>query len=68
MKEQEIIKLFLGHGFQITKETLPLVSENTKDIINKLEKLTPRPFIITKKTYWINFFIQTKRKKAYNNR
>jgi len=49
MKEQEIIKLFLGHGFQITKETLPLVSENTKDIINKLEKLTPRPFIITKK-------------------
>ncbi len=49
MKEQKIIKLFLGHGFQITKETLPLVSENTKDIINKLEKLTPRPFIITKK-------------------
>lgn len=26
-----------------------MVSENTKDIINKLEKLTPRPFIITKK-------------------
>ena len=49
MKEQEIIKMFLKHGFQITKDTLPLVSENTGNIINKLEKLKPRPFIITKK-------------------
>ena len=37
MKEQEIIKMFLKHGFQITKDTLPLVSENTGNIINKLE-------------------------------
>ncbi len=49
MNEKETVKKFLEHGFQITNDTIPLVSKNTDIIIKKLENLKPRPFIVTKK-------------------
>lgn len=47
MNEEEIVKLFLKNGFQISKSALGLVSEDQKTIISSLKKMDPRPFIIT---------------------
>lgn len=47
MNEEEIVKLFLKNGFQISKNALGLVSEDQKTIISNLKKMDPRPFIIT---------------------
>ncbi len=48
MDEKKIVKLFLENGFQISANTLSLVKENPIEIINKLKKTKPRPFIVTK--------------------
>ena len=45
--EEEDIRLFLKSGYQISKTALPLVLSNTEEIISGVEKLKPRPFIIT---------------------
>ncbi len=47
MEEKEVIKLFLDRGFQISKEALPLVIEDPEIILNGLNTLQPRPFIVT---------------------
>lgn len=47
MNEEEIVRLFLKNGFQISKSALGLVSEDQKTIISSLKKMNPRPFIIT---------------------
>ena len=47
--EEEVIRLFLKNGFQISKKALPLILSQPKEIIFKVEKLKPRPFIITEK-------------------
>jgi len=49
MNDHDIIKEFLNHGFQITSDVIPIVSKNPNIIIKELEKLKPRPFIVTKK-------------------
>jgi len=48
MNDHDIIKEFLNHGFQITSDVIPIVSKNPNIIIKELEKLKPRPFIVTK--------------------
>jgi len=48
MDEEEVVRLFLKDGFQISKDALGLVPEDTKTIISNLKKIKPRPFIITK--------------------
>jgi len=47
MNEEEIIRLFLKNGFQISKIALKLASDNPQKIISELKKIKPRPFIIT---------------------
>ena len=48
MDEKEIVKLFLGHGFQLSETALPLIKENPQKILSQINTLKPRPFIITK--------------------
>jgi len=47
--EEEVVKLFLKNGYQISKSSLPLVLANPEEIISGLKKLKPRPFLITEK-------------------
>lgn len=47
--EEEVIRLFLKNGYQISKTALPLVLPNPEEIISRLKKLKPRPFVITEK-------------------
>lgn len=47
MDDRETIKLFLEKGFQISKDVLPLVISEPNFIIDEINKLNPRPFIIT---------------------
>jgi DNA polymerase II small subunit/DNA polymerase delta subunit B len=47
MEKEEVIRRFLKNGFQLSKSALPLVLSNTEQIINRLKKLKPRPFIVT---------------------
>jgi len=47
MNEEEIVRLFLENGFQISKGALGLVPEDPKKIISHFKKTSPRPFIIT---------------------
>lgn len=49
MDEQEIVRLFLKEGFQISNNALPLVLENPEKILSELKKLKPRPFVISEK-------------------
>jgi len=49
MGEEEVVRLFLKNGYQLSKAALPLVLSNPEQIISKLKKLKPRPFIITEK-------------------
>lgn len=48
MEEKEIVKLFLSHGFQLSQNTIPLIEKNPEKILSEIEKLNPRPFIVTK--------------------
>jgi len=48
MDDQEIVKLFLTHGFQLSQDTLPLIKNKPEEILSEVENLKPRPFIITK--------------------
>ncbi|MBS3052198.1 MAG: hypothetical protein J4428_02415 [Candidatus Aenigmarchaeota archaeon] len=47
MDDKETIKLFLEKGFQISKDALPLVVSEPHFIIEEMNRLNPRPFIIT---------------------
>ncbi|NCS71550.1 MAG: hypothetical protein GW780_05330, partial [Candidatus Aenigmarchaeota archaeon] len=48
MEKQEIVKLFLSHGFQLSESALSLVEENPEKTLSFIQKINPRPFIITK--------------------
>jgi DNA polymerase II small subunit/DNA polymerase delta subunit B len=45
--EEEVIRLFLKSGYQISKKALPLILTDPEKIIQNISKLKPRPFIIT---------------------
>jgi len=47
MNEEEIVRIFLENGYQLSKYALPLVSTNPQRIVFELGKLKPRPFIVT---------------------
>lgn len=47
MNEEEVVRLFLQNGFQISKNALPLVLENPEHVLSELKKMKPRPFIIS---------------------
>jgi len=47
MNEEEVVKLFLKNGFQISKNALSLILENPEQILSELKKMKPRPFIIS---------------------
>ena len=47
--EEEVVRLFLKNGYQISKRALPLISFNPEEIISYLQKLKPMPFLITEK-------------------
>lgn len=47
--EEEVVRLFLKNGYQISKTTLPLILSNPEEIISGVGKLKPRPFMITEK-------------------
>lgn len=47
MDEENIIKLFLKNGFQLSKKTLPLVESDPEFVVAELNKLIPRPFFVT---------------------
>jgi len=47
MNEEEVVRLFLQNGFQISKNALPLVLENPEQILSELKRMKPRPFIIS---------------------
>jgi len=47
--EEEVVRIFLRNGYQISKTALPLVLTQPEEIISGVEKLKPRPFIITEK-------------------
>lgn len=49
MNEEEIIRLFLKNGYQLSKKTLPLVLSNPEQMIIELGKLKPRPLFVTEK-------------------
>jgi DNA polymerase II small subunit/DNA polymerase delta subunit B len=47
MNEEEVVRLFLRNGFQISKSALPLALEDPEQILFELKKMKPRPFIIS---------------------
>jgi DNA polymerase II small subunit/DNA polymerase delta subunit B len=47
MNEEEVVRLFLQNGFQISRNALPLVLENPENILSELKRMKPRPFIIS---------------------
>jgi hypothetical protein len=47
MNEEEIVRLFLGNGFQLSKNALDLASKDPERILSHLKKIKNRPFIIT---------------------
>lgn len=47
MNEEEVVKLFLRNGFQISKNALHLILEDPERILSELKKMKPRPFIIS---------------------
>ncbi len=67
MDEEEIVKLFLENGFQISKSALKLVPEDPKRIIPDLKKTKPRPFIITEQ-HIKKILMETKNKPANTER
>jgi len=49
MDRQEIIKLFLSNGFQLSQNTLPFIERDPEKTLSDIKKIKPRPFIITNK-------------------
>jgi len=49
MKEKATIELFLDKGFQLSKNTLKIVSGKEEEYLSLLKKLNPRPFVVTTK-------------------
>jgi len=47
MNEEDVIKLFLKNGYQLSKRALPLVLSRPEQVIIELGKLTPRPLFVT---------------------
>lgn len=47
MEDKEVIRLFLGRGFQLSKDALPVVAEDPELVLGGLETMTPRPFLVT---------------------
>jgi len=47
MNEEEVVRLFLKNGFQISKNALGLASKNPEIVISHFKKIKNRPFIIT---------------------
>jgi len=47
MNEEEIVRIFLQNGFQISKNALPLIIENPEHMLSELKKMKPRPFIVS---------------------
>ncbi len=47
MNEEEVIRLFLQNGFQISKNALQSILEDPENILSELKKMKPRPFIIS---------------------
>jgi DNA polymerase II small subunit/DNA polymerase delta subunit B len=47
MNEEEVVRLFLQNGFQISRNALPLVLENPEHVLYELKRMKPRPFIIS---------------------
>ena len=48
-KEEEVIRLFIKNGYQLSKTALPLVLSNPELVISELAKIKPRPLFITEK-------------------
>lgn len=49
MNEEEVIRLFIKNGYQLSKAALPLVLFDPERIILELSKLKPRPLFVTEK-------------------
>ncbi len=49
MEQEEIVKLFIGHGFQLSHNVLPIIEKDPEKFLSDVEKIEPRPFIVTKK-------------------
>jgi hypothetical protein len=49
MNEEEVIRLFIKNGYQLSKTALPLVLSNPEQIISELAKIKPRPLFVTEK-------------------
>ena len=49
MNEEEVIRLFIKNGYQLSKTALPLVLSNPEQVISELAKIKPRPFFVTEK-------------------
>ena len=49
MERQEIVKMFLKNGFQLSENTLPIIEKKPEEFLTQIRKIKPRPFIVTKK-------------------
>jgi len=49
MLKEEVIRLFIKNGYQLSKTALPLVLSDPEQIILELGKLKPRPLFVTEK-------------------
>jgi len=47
MDKQEIVRLFLSRGFQLSSNAIKTVEQDPEKFLCGVEKLNPRPFIIT---------------------
>lgn len=49
MNKEEVVRLFVKSGFQLSNSALEITMETPNQIIKELKKIKPRPFIITEK-------------------
>jgi len=47
MEKQEIIRLFLSHGFQLSEGAVKIIEKDPEYFLEEIENFNPRPFIIT---------------------
>jgi len=64
MEKEDIIKLFLKHGYQLSNSALPLVVSSPEKIVKDLNKFKPRPFIVTEQH--IKKLLEEKPKQIYD--
>jgi DNA polymerase II small subunit/DNA polymerase delta subunit B len=64
MEKEDVIKIFLRHGYQLSNSALPLVMSSPEKIIKDLNKFEPRPFIITE--HHIKKILEEKTKQIYD--